>query len=68
MTQQYTTNWPEVQRALEAAAIRLGILADRMESCNAEAEEKGRKPRHELLAEARMFEQEAREAAGMEPR
>lgn len=54
--------------ALETAAIRLGILADRMEGCNDTAREEGRKPTHELLDEARMFEREAREAAGMEPR
>lgn len=56
------------RRALEVAAIRLGILADRMEGCNEQAREEGRAPTHELLAEARMFEHEAREAAGMGPR
>lgn len=56
------------QEALRLAAIRLGILADRMEGCNETAREEGRKPTHELMDEARMFEREAREAAGMEPR
>lgn len=60
-----TTDWPAVQRALELAAIRLGILADRMEGCNADATEDGRPITHALLDEARMFEDEAREAAGL---
>lgn len=56
------------ERALRLAAVRLGILADRLEGCNETAREEGRKPEHELLDEARMFEREAREAAGMAPR
>jgi hypothetical protein len=68
MSQPHTTDWPAVQRALEQAAIRLGILADRMGGCNDAARCEGREPTHELIGEARMFEQEAREAAGMEPR
>lgn len=58
----------QLLRALELAAIRLGILADRMEGCNDEAVKDGRFPVHELLSEARMFELEARTAAGMESR
>lgn len=57
-----------MEEAMRLAAIRLGILADRMEGCNDAAREEGRKPTHELLDEARMFEQEAREAAGLGPR
>lgn len=57
-----------LQRALELAAIRLGILADRMEGCNDVARQENRPPTHELLSEARAFETEAREAAGMPPR
>lgn len=57
-----------IQKALRIAAIRIGILVDRMEGCNETAREEGRSPTHELLDEARMFEHEAREAAGMQPR
>lgn len=53
---------------LQFAAIRLGILVDRMEGCNAEAEEKGRPPTHELLDEAREFENLARRAVDLEKR
>lgn len=57
----------DLKRALKLAAIRLGILADRLEGCNDQAREEGRRPTHELLSEARAFETEAREAAGMPP-
>lgn len=52
-----------LERELATAAIRLEILADRMEGCNATAEEEGRKPTHELLDEARSFVSETRKAA-----
>lgn len=56
------------REALRLAAIRLGILADRMEGCNADAIENGTEPVHGLLDEARMFEEEARAAAGLSVR
>jgi hypothetical protein len=57
-----------LRNQLKLAAIRLGILADRMDGCNAQAEEEGRAPTHELLDEARDFERLARAAAGLEKR
>lgn len=67
-TSQALTPTDEKTWALRQAAIRLGILADRMEGCNAEAIEDGRFPTHELLTEARMFEDEARKAADLPAR
>ncbi|HWL39403.1 MAG TPA: hypothetical protein VNO75_04120 [Gemmatimonadaceae bacterium] len=51
--------------ALKLAAVRLGILRDRMEGCNDQAREEGREPTHELVDEASAFVYEARVAAEM---
>lgn len=52
-----------LRQALDLAATRMEILADRMEGCNEDRRGEGRRPPHELLDEARAFVDETRIAS-----